>query len=488
MISWDEEKPEIVWSHYQDAIFDNIESTNDNLIIEGVAGCGKTATLVEAANRAEGTSIFVAFNAHIVKELSVRLPQNVACKTLHSVGFASIRSVYTGMKVDKSKMYNILKGFTQDMEGDYAGRAKYISGAQKVISLLSANLMKPTVENVETIMSMHNVYGIGNFDRFMKLVEKAIEKNDKSKTALSFDDMLSYPILKGLVCKRYDNVFVDEIQDLNAVQVKILLKCVKNTGRIIGVGDTSQAIYGFRGADTDAIPNIIKELDATVLPLSISYRCPTSHIERAKHLVSTIEAAPGAKEGTILNIMDYEIVDHVTANDLILCRNNAPLVKPCLQLIIAGKKAIIKGKDIGNGLIGLIKATKAKTISQLERNIENWRMVEKAKMEKKRMNPDIVDDKADCIIAIMNEIKPETIQEVNEYIKELFSDNKAPITFSSIHKAKGLEANSVFILHPHLMPSKYAEQDWQIQEEQNIEYVALTRSKDTMIFAYKEET
>ena len=482
MISWEEQKPEIVWSHYQEAIFENIEETNDNLIIEGVAGCGKTATIVEAANRVEGSSIFVAFNSHIVKELAGRLPGNVVCSTLHSVGLSSVKSVYKKAIVDKSKMYNILRELTKDMERDYAGRAKYIGDAQKIISLLSANLMEPTVENVEDLFFMHGIECPKRFNKFFGIIEKAIEKNDSSTTAISFDDMLTYPIRQGLVCKRYDNVFVDEIQDLNAVQVALLLKCVKKTGRIIGVGDRSQAIYGFRGADTNAIPNIIEKLDATVLPLSISYRCPKTHIELAKQFVQEIEAAPDAQEGRMFSIPMEEFIDHVVVNDLVLCRNNAPLVKPALELIIDGKKAIIKGKDIGTNLIKLVKATKAKTIPQLERNIENWRMVEKEKAERKHKTTELIDDKADCIVALIDGTHPETIQDLNNYIKSLFSDGNAAIMFSSIHKAKGLEADNVFILYPSLMPSKYAELGWQLIEERNIQYVAYTRAKNTLVF------
>lgn len=482
MISWEEPKPEIVWSHYQKAIFENIEETNDNLIIEGVAGCGKTATVIEAANSVEGSSIFLAFNSHVVKELAGRLPQHVICQTLHSVGLQSVKSVYRSATVDKSKMYNILRELTQDMERDYAGRAKYIGDAQKIISLLGANLLEPTVGNVEDLFFMHGVDEPKNFERFMKIVEKAIKKNNSSTTTISFDDMLTYPIHKGLVCKRYDNVFVDEIQDLNAVQVALLLKCVKKTGRIIGVGDRSQAIYGFRGADTNAIPNIIEKLDATVLPLSISYRCPKTHIQLAKQFVPEIEAAPNADEGIMFSISIDEFIEHVVVNDLVLCRNNAPLVKPALELIIDGKKAVIKGKDIGTNLIKLVKATKAKTIPQLERNIENWRMVEKEKAERKGKSSELIDDKADCIVALVDGIHPETIQDLNNYIKSLFSDSNAAITFSSIHKAKGLEAEHVFILYPSLMPSKYAHQDWQHQEERNIQYVAYTRAKQTLVF------
>jgi len=62
----------------------------------------------------------------------------------------------------------------------------------------------------------------------------------------------------------------------------------------------------------------------------------------------------------------------------------------------------------------------------------------------------------------------------------MFVYKRAQVTFSSFHRAKGLEADNVFIIKPSSMPSKRASQDWEIRQEQNIMYVAYTRAKDTI--------
>ena len=78
-----------------------------------------------------------------------------------------------------------------------------------------------------------------------------------------------------------------------------------------------------------------------------------------------------------------------------------------------------------------------------------------------------------------------------ELIDELFGKESAPITLSSIHRAKGMEWDHVFWLDEQLIPSRWAikanEADpdlwgWMMQEEYNISYVCMTRARDTMTF------
>ena len=76
------------------------------------------------------------------------------------------------------------------------------------------------------------------------------------------------------------------------------------------------------------------------------------------------------------------------------------------------------------------------------------------------------------------------MEEINEKIDEIFPkrDKKDGISLSTIHKAKGLEANNVFIACESLMPSKAAKKDWEIRQEYNLMYVAYTRAKNILGF------
>jgi ATP-dependent exoDNAse (exonuclease V) beta subunit len=91
------------------------------------------------------------------------------------------------------------------------------------------------------------------------------------------------------------------------------------------------------------------------------------------------------------------------------------------------------------------------------------------------------------------EILSDGINQTEELIKridEIFpkGDKKGTgIALSTIHKAKGLEANNVYIVCPSLMPSKAAQKDWEIRQEQNLMYVAYTRAKDTLGFIHEKD-
>jgi superfamily I DNA/RNA helicase len=101
------------------------------------------------------------------------------------------------------------------------------------------------------------------------------------------------------------------------------------------------------------------------------------------------------------------------------------------------------------------------------------------------INSPQIQNKLDMIRAL--EILAENIntsEEIINKIDEIFpkKDKKDGISLSTIHKAKGLEANNVFIACESLMPSKAAKKDWEIRQEYNLMYVAYTRAKNILGF------
>jgi ATP-dependent exoDNAse (exonuclease V) beta subunit len=77
-----------------------------------------------------------------------------------------------------------------------------------------------------------------------------------------------------------------------------------------------------------------------------------------------------------------------------------------------------------------------------------------------------------------------TADELIDRIDEIFpkKDKKSGIALSTIHKAKGLEANNVYVACKSLMPSKSAKKDWELKQEYNLMYVAYTRAKNILGF------
>jgi superfamily I DNA/RNA helicase len=87
-----------------------------------------------------------------------------------------------------------------------------------------------------------------------------------------------------------------------------------------------------------------------------------------------------------------------------------------------------------------------------------------------------LEDKAECIIHLTGHTT--TVQGLLDNIKTIFGDGKkAGVVFSTIHKAKGLEADNVWIIETQLMPHPMAKSKSDREQEMNLCYVAITRAK-----------
>jgi superfamily I DNA/RNA helicase len=147
-----------------------------------------------------------------------------------------------------------------------------------------------------------------------------------------------------------------------------------------------------------------------------------------------------------------------------------------------GKKAMIRGADIGSSLINLIKRFETDDIGSFEVSLMEYYEQEYQKLinAAKDMQAVLLTDKVQTLRFIVNECK--TVSELLGKIQMLFSDTNTGVIFSSVHRAKGLEADNVYILRPDLMPHPKAKKDYEKQQEMNGKYVAQTRSKNKLIF------
>ena len=187
-----------------------------------------------------------------------------------------------------------------------------------------------------------------------------------------------------------------------------------------------------------------------------------------------------------MSIDESFLVRRVKPGDYVLCRLSAPLVKYCMSLISSGRKGTVKGRDFGKNLSSLVSRLGGELGSMdiFFQNLESYFKRETEKYIKQGRDTSILDDKKECIITLSKGAK--TTRDVIAKIDAMFSDFDNPgVMFSTVHRAKGLEANRIFILYPHLMPFHKAKQDWQIRQEMNLKYVALTRAKEEMIFVHE---
>ena len=110
--------------------------------------------------------------------------------------------------------------------------------------------------------------------------------------------------------------------------------------------------------------------------------------------------------------------------------------------------------------------------------------VYKLQVRDRHMQAQSLEDKCETIFALSDGCS--TITDLYGRIDSVFDDNVQGIAFSTVHRAKGLEANRVYILEPELMPHPAAKADWERLQEDNIRYVAFTRALQDLVFVRKE--
>jgi superfamily I DNA/RNA helicase len=258
------------------------------------------------------------------------------------------------------------------------------------------------------------------------------------------------------------------------------------------VGDNRQAIYGFRGADSGSLDRLKKELNAHELGLTTTYRCPKKVVALAAQLVPDYEAAASAPEGVVRDIREPALTADAQPGDFVLSRKNAPLVRFCLAMLRTGKRARIEGRDIGAGLLALVRKFKARDLASLTKKLIEWegKQVRKALAAKggdvEAAAPKVqqIVDTRETIVALAEGLA--TVAELEMRIETLFSDTgEDQVVFSSVHKAKGLEKDRVFLIEESFKRKARGEEVATFSndiEEVNIRYVAITRAKAELVW------
>jgi superfamily I DNA/RNA helicase len=219
-----------------------------------------------------------------------------------------------------------------------------------------------------------------------------------------------------------------------------------------------------------------------MLPLSICYRCSQAVIREAQKIDKEIEGWEGSPEGSVSTITLKEFRLNARPGDVALCRTTAPVVQECLWFIRNGKKAVVKGREIGKNLVELVLNLaggnfKMPTEDLLEVLTTYYDLeTEKNRRNNKEDKQILLDDKVDTIKAVVEDCR--TVGDVKNKFAAIFGDeDREAITLMTIHKAKGLEAQNVFILRPDQLPHKLAKTAEALQAEENLKFVAITRAE-----------
>lgn len=475
-----------VWSPYQKAIFKFIRTGEGNCVVEAVAGSGKTTTIVEAYKFCEGSTVFLAFNKAIASELSEK---GLNSKTFHSLTYTPVLSAKRGRILEQDKTRKLFR----EMIGDDKLREMYSAFVCRLVGLAKQNgiaaIREDIVENWTSIIDHHSLEldsDDADLDHAIMLSRDLLKISNDHPKWVDFDDMLYLSVKDKIKLPKFRNIFVDEAQDTNAIQRAILRKIRrtdKNGSRLFAVGDPHQAIYGFRGADSDSMKLIERQFNCVRLPLTVSYRCPRSIVAHAQKWVKHIEHAPDAPAGEVRELKDAWVTKDFLANDMVVCRTTRPLIALGYTLLKERIPFYIMGRDIGQNLKKLVERQRVKTIDSLEPKLQKWaeREIGKAMKKEDLAKAESIQDKYDALSMLISSL-PEnsrTVSELTHTIDLLFEEKRNAVILCTIHKSKGLEANRVWWLNASLCPAKWAS-GWQYQQEENLCYVATTRAKQEL--------
>lgn len=501
-------------STLQANFFDWVRNGKGSCVLIAVAGSGKSTTIVRSLPETKGSVLILSFNTVITVEMSEKVRElyptllhdyktnpsgRTSVRTFHSLGFGAVckflNKKANQINTDGGKLRRLFQRMhnesTFEMYAAFVTKLVSLAKGEGIGALKAADL-----NTWHELIAHHDLY----LDSMEASEEEAIElargllresnKVAKEESWIDFDDQLYLPLLWKLRLFQHDWVFIDEAQDTNPVRRAIAKLALRYGGRLVAVGDPGQAIYGFTGASHDAIDLIKSQFAASEMPLTVSYRCPQSVGQLAAQLVPHFQVHENAPKGEVLTLNLKDALARLENTDVILCRNVKPLVELAFKLIAQGRGCTVLGKEIGEGLVSLVRKMRAKNINGLQEKLEVYRDREVAKFTAKgeEGKAEGVSDRVACLVTVIASLdeKTRTINGLISKIEGLFTEGSNVLTLSTCHKSKGREWKRVAILQPELMPSKWARQDWQQKQEQNLIYVTYTRAKEELIFLATE--
>lgn len=474
------------FSSEQKAVFNWFAIGKENLCVEARAGAAKTTSIMEGLNRANVPSaLYAVFNKKNQIEAQGKITNpKVVVKTLHSVGFGIVLQHWRGVQANSFTEYERVQTLYPEAP------KQVIFMTAKLVSFLKNSFLSPTLDNAKDTCLQRDIDASKKdsdsgwtqaklCEMALKSIELSLEYPQNRK--ISFDDMVFLPGALGWIKPAYHLVTIDEAQDMSLPQLTMATGLALPNGRVCLVGDSHQAIYGFRGAMQDSMSIFADKLQAKKLTLTTTYRCPKSVVALVKNIVPDIQAWDKSPEGEILNDSITNLPTLAKVKDVILSRTNAPLMRVCLSLLRVKTPCYIEGRDIGKTLIALVESFEAKDMADFLNKLESWLMARQAKATGWNAATLIAHatDQAETLRTLAETCLdvPSVIQKINSLFQDADGVRIPSVVCSTVHKAKGLEFDNIFILSDTFSAGKRVLTPAEIKEEQNIKYVAHTRCK-----------
>ena len=484
-------------------------SKAERIIILGPPGTGKTATLLKLveAELGQGTPPdrigYFAYTRRASTVAKKRATDKFSLeekelpyfRTLHSLAFLQLGMLRSQVfsKENYRELGSILGYHVTgdvDAEGLYQVRTK----GDTILNIINTARVRGISAKKQWAEANLDI-GWYEVDR----MERALESFKKERHLHDFTDMLIL-FNKEKAAPSLDVVFIDEAQDLSYLQWIMVEQIQEKARKMYIAGDDDQAIYRWAGADV----NYFLNLQGQTTVLKQSFRIPQKIHKLASSFVQRISNRklktwqPTQEGGTITWHSNAENVDMSEGNWLVLARNGyllRSLEEQCRREGFFYEKGNYSSvnKRLLDAIIAWEKLRKGEAIEPLSiKSIYNYitsgKGIERGYKRLIGMDDDSVYNLQDLkdeyglrTEGIWHEALDRIGQRDREYIiaalrrgEKLTRD--ARIRFSTIHGAKGAEADNVLVL-TDVSPRAYEEYKLHPDDETRVFYVALTRAK-----------
>jgi len=463
----------------QSAILSAACGTSSNLLLNALAGTGKTSTL-RMIERATGISpiLYLVFNKKNAEEAkfdpsadddAARMLPTTVVQTLNACGHRVwSKTITAGITLDAKKTSNLLRQLIKELPKAHQGEAWDVYheviaaiALAKAYGYVPEGAYRTATRLVSrSELSLHLDSSLDELG--WQLLDQTLSLSIRTAYAgsLDFNDQLYMPALFGGTFPRFPLIMVDELQDLSPVNHAMLDKLA--TGRIIGVGDPWQSIYGFRGAKQAGMADAQTRFKMTPLDLSVSFRCPRAIVEAAHWRVPHFK---WKKEGGLVASLSSLSGDSIPDDSTFICRNNAPLFRLAVACLSHSRSVSVSGSEIGPRLIGIMQKLGDPSISRSQTlaAINVW-LEDKLSKDSKT-----ADDLASCmrVFAEHSNSLAGAIATAEHVLAQ-----RGSIQMMTGHKAKGLEFDRVYFLDPWLCRED--------EQDRNLRYVIQTRAKQSL--------
>lgn len=403
-------------STYQQDILDFfLNNPQSNMLVNALAGSGKSTTACMLSEHSKTSDLYIAFNASVVEEFKKKIKNpKTKVMTMHSLaysimlynveqeskdsgekpkGFGSQRSKRT-VSLDNFKPHKILDEEITKHYGRYIEFAKRVFLKDNYVNLY--NLCRLTLtdmssnKDVSRLINDHVLflyYGdegysapdISEITSTLKILDTKSKQQFETQGVIDFTDMLwitfnklKYDNWEVPYWALYTNIYCDEVQDFSNIQLNFLKFIKRTKGRYVFIGDFHQAIYNFAGANAQAfnqIPKMFAPVETFDLP--ICYRCAKSHLSRVNREYGIpILPCDNAPMGFVKTIDKNKISEYAKAGDMVISRKNKWIAEVVLDLARNGTPIFIEDKEMVEAIKRQILSSKCTSVGTLEKFLQ----------------------------------------------------------------------------------------------------------------------